>query len=191
LSRSCHNALHLHLHLHLQLQFQVIKREGLHDQPSKLSTISHPSSDISGNITAVERKKMTKILTNKIVMIIPLKEGYSDCPIYDSMVETWQRSYPGIYVWGELVKLRDWNDRQPQGRRTTPARIGYYIADWLRRAEERLIDEDHLCKSCGDKTEIKQLGLCFRCYKKQLKRGEKALVSKGELCKEGFLKEKS
>lgn len=70
--------------------------------------------------------------TDQPVVIIPLKEGFTDAPIYQCQIDKWQEEYPGLNVLEVLKDIRDWNQKLPNSKRMTCGQVGYHIVNWLK-----------------------------------------------------------
>lgn len=70
------------------------------------------------------------------VLTIPLIPKHGEYPIYQTDIDEWSESYPGVDVMRELRRCRQWALDNPK-RRKTRSGIRRHISSWLARAQDR------------------------------------------------------
>ena len=78
--------------------------------------------------------------TGEPLLKIPLQNGFFD--VYQSDVNQWSDTFPGIDVLQILKHIRQWNIDNPQ-KRKTPRGIRQHISTWLKKESEAIPAATH------------------------------------------------
>jgi hypothetical protein len=68
-----------------------------------------------------------------VIATLPLLNGKTYA-VYQSMVDTWQRAYPGVNITQEIRKMAAWLDSNPKNKKTTSG-ILRFANSWLSRTQ--------------------------------------------------------